>query len=166
VKIDAAAQAADGLWVVHVHQGRASDLLCAVDPALPFVIIEGHSPAGPGWQHLTVPISPDVGAAEPRTVRTVRFDLLVSAAEAVHLGQHLDAAGEGGLFLWQTAQRPPDYLSISQKEGRARADAIRGARALLVIDLPHARETALMLSPDHEALDSAVDRLGAIPPSI
>jgi len=135
----------------------------ALDPAVPHVVIEGHSPAPVGWHGVSVPIAIGDPVAGLRMVRTLRFDLLLSPTEALALGAQFDHADQGGLFAWQTGRRPPDSFSLLALEHRARAPAMRGLAISLVIDLPHSTETASLQSPEREHLETALTRLRTTP---
>jgi len=149
----------NGVWTAGVNRLDASDLMWAFDPAVPHVVIEGHSPARPGWHGLPVPVTTGDPAPRPRTVRSLRFDLLLSPAEAIALGTHVDQADQGGLFAWQTSRRPPDFLSLLDVGHRARGQVMRNLAISLVIDLPHSKESAVLQSPRREHLETALTRL-------
>jgi hypothetical protein len=95
------------------------------------------------------------------SVRGVRYDLLLTPDKVVAMSSELDSAGDGGLYLWQVARRPPEHLSLLDKHGHARDNAIRGCEVTLLIDLPHAHETAVVACPTKDLLTAAVSRVQA-----
>ena len=147
-------------WTAAVHGASPSDLVCAFDPALPHVVIEGHSPVPPGWHSLEIPLAEGHGPIGLRSVRRVRFDLLLSPQEAIASASELDGADHGGLFAWQAAT-VPTHLTLSVLDGDAREAARRSAGVTLMIDLPHRKETAVLWSPERTALEAAIVRLSA-----
>ncbi|HEV3362404.1 MAG TPA: hypothetical protein VG247_36790 [Pseudonocardiaceae bacterium] len=146
-------------WTAPVHQAQASGLVRAFDPAHRHVVIEGHSPIGTGWNHLPVTMASASADVQNRSVRNLRFDLLMAPEEVVDAGPDLDAADQGWLYAWQTPRQPPQHLRLGDKHGEARAAALRGAGVTLLIDLPHRGETAVLWSPDRATLDAALRRL-------
>src|SRR3954470_11814830 len=106
-------------WTAAVHGALPSDLVRAFDPALPHVVIEGHSPVAPGWHCLEIPLAAGHGPTGLRSVRRVRFDLLLSPQEAIASASVLDVADHGGLFAWQ-ATTASAHLALSMLDGDAR----------------------------------------------
>ena len=148
----------EGLWQAAVNPGHADVLLGALDPHLPYVLIEtwdGES----DWHEATVSVGPD-DQPRSRVVRRHRFDLLVSPAEAIEIGAHLRAQGlsGGGLGCFQFRQRPRSTFRLPDAS-RSRADAIRGQRVELAIDLPHDDEVAVVSSPIEANVVQFVRRL-------
>lgn len=146
-------------WTAPVHQVRASGLVRAFDPMHRHVVIEGHSPVRAGWHTLPVTLTSESAEVQKRSVRNVRFDLLLTPEEVVGIGPDLDAADQGWPYAWQTPREPPQHLRLSDKHGEARAAALRGAGVTLLVDLPHRGETAVLWSPDRATLDAALGRL-------
>jgi hypothetical protein len=161
VELTAPGREKSGFWTAYAHSAHASELVRAVDPDLEFVVIERHSSASSEWSNLPLPLSRFPAAHLARTVRTVRFDALLTPAELIAAAPDFDAADQGWLFLWQTATFPPPYLSLQDKTDRAREDAMRGVGVTLLIDLPHLGETAKLSSPGEQALTAALERLSA-----
>ncbi|MFB7719447.1 hypothetical protein [Nocardia sp. NPDC056100] len=159
MQVDSLSELPDGGWSVAVHGARPSELVRAFDPALLYVVIEGHSPARPGWHRLPIALSGNGESIRPRTVRGIRFDLCVSPREAIEAGPELDESDQGRLYAWQVPTEPPDYLVLSDKEGRSRRAAMDGIGVALLIDLPHRRETAIVWGSSRDVLESAVERL-------
>lgn len=157
--VDSPLKATGEGWSVAVHHARASELVRAFDPDLPYVVIEGHSPVRPGWHALPVPLTGEPISLRTRTVRNVRFDMRVSPQDAIDAGAELDNSDQGWLYAWQVPTEPPANLMLSQKQGHARTAALRAAGVALFIDLPHSGETAVLWSPQRELLDAAVGRL-------
>ncbi|MFF0614088.1 hypothetical protein ACFYUD_36025 [Nocardia tengchongensis] len=157
--VDSPSELPDGSWSVAVHGARPSELVRAFDPALPYVVIEGHSPAQPGWHRLPIALTDKGESIRTRTVRRIRFDICVSPREAIEAGPELDNSDQGWLYAWQVPTEPPEYLVLSDKEGRSRRAAMDGIGVTLLIDLPHRGETAIVWSSSRDVLDSAVERL-------
>lgn len=151
-----------GVWSIGVQYANASDLVKVLDPHIPYVVIEGHSPATPGWLTLPVPMTSDPKSVRIRNVRSIRFDLLVSPDVAVGMGLQLDSADAGGVFIWQARLPPPAYLSLSQKTAQARGAAMNAVDVTLLIDLPHRSETAVISSLKRTILEEATGRLGLL----
>jgi hypothetical protein len=149
----------DGSWTVGIHEAVASDLVWAFDPGQPFVVVEGHSPAGFGWHAVPIPLTGTTASTKLRTVRRTRFDLLLSPQELIDAGPELDVADAGWLYAWQTPNPPPQNLILSDRTDRGRRAAMQGAGVSLLIDLPHRKETAVLWSPTHGHLHAALDRL-------
>jgi hypothetical protein len=149
----------DGSWAVGIHYAGASELVRDFDPDQPFVVVEGHAPIGAGWHALPMPLTSSPAPARTRTGRRVRFDLLISPQEAIDAGPEFDQSDSGWLYAWQTPIPPPPNLTLSDKNDRARAAAMRRIGVMLLIDLPHRAETAVLWSPDHAILEAALDRL-------
>ena len=162
MKIGPAHEYADG-WEVAVAFETAAEPMQALDPAVPFVVIEGYSPlTSDKWQKFPVSLSDD--GEEPRLglVRGVRFDLLMSPAEAVASAPRMDRYFQGsGFYMWQSDRRPPEYLHLLQLEHPARTAAIKGVGVSLLINVHHVWDTGIMWSPTHEGLLAAVERLRA-----
>lgn len=158
VEISEPYQNDDRLWCASVYPGRADLLLGGLDPALPFVLIEtwdGQS----DWHEAAVSVGPD----EPprrRIVRSHRFDVLVTPAEAIEIGAHLHAQGlsGGGLGCFQFRVRPPATFRLPEWS-KGRANAMRGQGVELAIDLPHDDEVAVVSSPTESNLLEYVRRL-------
>jgi hypothetical protein len=147
-----------GLWRVAVTAGQADLLLAALDPDLPFVVIETWD-GDPGWHEATVRVGA-TGELRTRTVRRNSFDLLLSPKEAVEIGQYLRVQGVsgGGLTCYQFRARPRSDFRLPAQP-KARSDAMRGLGVELLIDLPHHGEVAVVSSPARSALDAFVARL-------
>jgi len=148
-------------WTAPVYDARASGLVRAFDPTRRHIVLEGHSPIGAGWHDLPITLASESADVHNRSVRNVRFDLLLTPKEIVDAGPDLDAADQGWLYAWQTSHQPPKHLRLSEKHGEARTAALRGANVTLLIDLPHRGETAVLWSPDRAILDAALQRLDA-----
>jgi hypothetical protein len=145
----------DGLWCLPVHDARASTLIVALDPAEPFVVVEGHAPARGDWLELPVPITADPASVGTRTVRRLRFDLLLTPEEVRRIGVQWDRAEDGGLYLWQSSKRPPTDTRLLDKDGTSWVSAVRGLGVSLVIQLPHRGETAKLSATDEQRLEAA-----------
>ncbi len=113
-------------WTAPVHHARVSCLVRAFDPAQRHVVIEGHSPISAGWHQLPVALTSASAEFQSRSVRNVRFDILLTPEEVVDAGPDLDAADQGWLYAWQTPRQPPLHLRLGDKHGEARAAALRG----------------------------------------
>lgn len=148
----------DRLWCASVFPGRADLLLEGLDPAFPFVLIETWD-GQRDWHEATVSVGRDE-APRRRIVRYHRFDVLVSPAEAVEIGAHLHAQGlsGGGLGCFQFRERPRATFRLPEWS-KGRADAMRGQRVELSIDLPHDGEVAVVCSPTESNLLAYVRRL-------
>ncbi|MFD6094146.1 hypothetical protein ACFWGN_18690 [Oerskovia sp. NPDC060338] len=158
MSIEEPREMANGLWSVGVHGMHPSTLVRALDLEVPFVVIEGHLPFRSGWHDVDIPLAaPDVAGV--RRVRGLRYDLLMSPAEVLDAADELDRAGQGWLFAWQAIRMPPPDLLLDGKSGRARSAAVRGCGVTLILDLPHADESAVLTSPDRTRLLGAVGRL-------
>ena len=147
-----------GLWCASVWPGHADQLLRGLDPALPFVLIETWD-GQPGWHEATVSVGPNE-VPRPRTVRQHGFELLVTPAEAIEIGAHLRAQGlsGGGLGCFQFRDRPRDTFRLPDYS-TGRADAMRGQRVEIAIDLPHDEEVAVVSSPTESVLIDYLARL-------
>ena len=146
-----------GLWHTLLPSARADNLLGALDPDAMFVLIETWD-GNWDWHEATVSVGPQ---DEPRTrlVRHHRFDLLVTAAEALEIGRHFHARriDGGGLGCYQFRQRPRADFRLPDSP-RGRADAMRGQGVDLAIDLPRAGEVAEVCSPSKPTLIEYIQR--------
>lgn len=160
VEISLRAQAEDQLWSVTASPGRADRLLHALDPDLPWVLIETWDGQA-DWHEAMV----SVGVHEEPRVRLVRhhsFDLLTTPAEAREIGAHLHAQGilGGGLVAFQFRSKPrPTFRLPDYAQGQA--DAMRGHGVELVINLPHDGEVAVVTSLHESAAAAYAERLRA-----
>lgn len=160
MRIDIVNALPGGAWSVGVHDAQTSQLVRAFDPGQPFIVLEGHSPGGGGWQRLAVPLAATEGSLSTHRVRGMRFDLLLTPDEALEVADALDVPfPDGGLFAWQTPTEPPSALRLLGRDHRARASASKDVGVTLMIDQPHAEETAVLWSPTQILLEGALDRL-------
>jgi hypothetical protein len=151
----------DGSASVPIWSGRLSELATVMDPQIPFVVVEGHLALGmTQWSTAAVPLS-SRSAERPRTWRARRlsFDLLLTPAELIETAEELGDAVHGGALLWQAGRCPPPTFSLEEKTGQARSTAAHGLDIRLVLDLPHAGETALLWALTPDLLHQAMHRL-------
>lgn len=149
----------DGLWCISIHPGHADELLAALDPELPFVLIETWDGLA-DWHEAVVSVGPD-DEARPRLVRRHSFDLLVSPGEAYEVGVHLRAQGlaGGGFGCFQFRERPTSEFRLpASPEGRRSAMQRQGVQ--IAIDLPHDGEVAVVSSLSRTTLDAYFRRVG------
>ncbi|MBM7520463.1 hypothetical protein [Nocardioides nitrophenolicus] len=151
-------QQADGLWCVSVNPGHADELLGALDPEFPFVLIETWD-GDSDWHEAVVSVGPN-DVARPRLVRHHSFDLLVTPVEARGVGVHLRAQGlaGGGLGCFQFRERPaPAFRVPASLAGRR--SALEGQKVEIAIELPHDGEVAVVASPSRARLIAYGQRL-------
>jgi hypothetical protein len=148
----------DGLWRVSVYPGHADVLLGALRTDWLFVLIETWD-GQTDWHEAIVSVGTN-DDPQPRLVRHHSFDLLVTPADASQIGTHLRAQGlsGGGLGAYQFRERPRSNFRLPDWS-RGRADAMRGQRVELAIDLPHDEEVAVVSSPYKFNLIDYVARL-------
>ena len=87
--------------------GDPSELVQAFDRGLRYVVIEGHSPASPGWHRLPMTLTDKEKPTRMRAVRRIRFDMCMSPHEAIDAGPELDDSDQGWLYAWQVPLEPP-----------------------------------------------------------
>ncbi len=150
----------DGRWTFSVWPAHLGSLAAALDPSLEFVVVEDHVAIGGSWRSALVQLD-DSGAAllDGAAVRLLRMDLLVTPEQFQQVALTLQTAGDGGVFLWQSGRRPPDAFRLSDKEGPARAAAIRALDIRLVIELPHDGEVAVIAAASEQEARAAAARL-------
>lgn len=134
------------------------------DPAIPFVVVEGHTPAyntqGGEWTQLAMPLSAD-SLLNPRTRRiaSVGFDVLMRTDE----------------FFDALAEFEPRGMVVSQWEREPAAPArladqlrmphiyqfMKGKGIALAFYLPHRNETGQVIGPDTEVVGRSHARVAA-----
>ncbi|WP_234659983.1 hypothetical protein [Agromyces marinus] len=152
----------DGWWTVAVWPGHLSSLAAALNPGLEFVILEDHAAVGWDWRSVRVPVNEsETGFVEDVAVRFVRMDLLMTPDQFRRHALKLQSGSDGGALIWQLSRKPPVNFRLSDKEGDARAAAIRGLDIRLIIDLPHDGEVAVISAAAEVEARAVVTRLAA-----
>lgn len=105
--------------------GHADELLSALDPDSPFVLIECGDPSR-GWHDALVTIGPE-SSPSSRLVRNVSFDVLVTPADAAGLGPLLRAEHDGQLRAVQLMREPSAHFRLPAADrGLAQANEWTG----------------------------------------
>jgi hypothetical protein len=149
-------ESSPGLWSVGVFPGHADELLGALDPTVPFVLIECGNPRR-GWHDALVTIGPESSPVS-RRVRNVSFDVLTTPAEASGLGPLLRADHDGRLRAIQLTRQPSAHFRLPMVD-RGLARAMRGLGVHLIIDLPHDGEIANIRATQASVLRAFTGRI-------
>jgi len=144
-----------GLWSVSFWPGHADELLAALDPTVPFVIIACGDPSL-GWHDAPVAI----GAEPPRLrrVRALNFEVLVDPADAKTLGPSVRASHDGELDCIQMSREPAKHFRLPPS-GVALRQAIRSLGVHLIVHLPHDAEVGMARSADEQPVEEFARRL-------
>jgi hypothetical protein len=99
-----------------VNNGSAALARWIVDPALPWVLIEEHSPHHLAFAQMHLPLSSE-SLLTPRTVRasSLTFDLLYRTGEFLDALDELASASSGGIMMWQLDKEPKGRVSLSER---------------------------------------------------
>ena len=154
----------DGWWTLAVWPADLNSLALALDPLCQFVVLEDHAAVGRKWRAVRVPLNEsESGSVDDVQVRLVRMDLLMTPEQFRRDALKLqESSGGGGALIWQTTRKPPAGFRLSEKEGAARAAAVRGLDVRLIIDLPHDGELAVIAAASEQEARAAATRLGAL----
>lgn len=157
-----------------VLYGRASMARWALDPALPWVLVDGHTPLRAGdWTEVPVPVGPaSIRAPVPHRISHLTMDMLLTTEQFLAAVDEFEVAGSGGLNIWQCDREPRPGLALSQKQfdpdlSRPAFESIcASAGVRLAILLPHHNEVASIWGMNSEDVRAswmrgmAADRAG------
>jgi hypothetical protein len=146
-----------GMWSITLRRASLAELLSALDPHLPYVVLEDVGAREQRWRATGIPGNDHPGP-DLRT-RNLRFDLLLGPAELVAMTDWLEA-NAGTLFLWQAHHPPPAEQSMRHVTGHQRLRLAEQLGIDLFVDQPRRSAPALISSPSYDVLSQAVNRLG------
>jgi hypothetical protein len=133
----------DGHDLLVVHGAVTQDFAPFLDPTIPFVWLLGHTPnpAGEWWQ-TDVPLNHQRFRANVQ-VRCLSYDLMINTTDFL---RDIEQYNDSGLLLIQ-AQRPmPLSLFLDRIPADQQNRVLINNGATLKIYLPHAVETATIVS--------------------
>lgn len=149
------------VWNGTAHLARA-----VVDPALPWVLVEGHTPHHLAFTPMLLPLS-ERSLLSPRSVRasSLRFDLLLRTDEFLAVLDEVAAAPSGGIMLWQLDREPKERVALAERmfdpsiSGDRFTKVRRDLGARLMLLCPHAHETSKVSALDPADLHAAWERV-------
>jgi hypothetical protein len=140
--------------VVYVHGAVVSRLAGFLNVSLPWVWILGHRPNRYfQWQESTVPLNSG-GRIERALVRDMCFDLQMPTADFISSASDFD---DHGLVLIQSDRVMPDTLALDRVPESQQNQVLMQNGAALRIFLPHAIETAQVVSYKKGYLSTIID---------
>ena len=126
---------------VAVHAATVVGLARFLNPEVPWVWILGHMPRTTvEWWQVEVPIDA-AGYRTSAEIRLLSYDLQMPTAQFLDVSVSFD---QSGLSLVQSRKRMPNTLQFDRVENSERHRILRLNGAFLMIDLPHANETAVV----------------------
>jgi hypothetical protein len=135
------------------------DVVAALDPAAAYILLPGFTPIqGTAWVDVAVPLTAErARRPEQAAVSRVSMDLLLPTERFVEIAGEL---AEYGVLLLQFRSEPRAQVDYNDARPKARYERCKAAGLTVRIDLPHARETALISAIDATGLSAAFGRLG------
>lgn len=138
----------DSLYALTLKPCTTAILANALDPAIPWIWVRGHTPRRHlQWWHTKLPLAGE-GTLHEVNVRSLQFDLLLPTKRFLDLLPEF----QDDLTLFQLARPVPDTLTLLGLPDRT-VDRVLAQNGLhLAFHLPHAFETAQFRAPLHETL--------------
>ena len=147
-----------GLFVAWLPPAPLHQILRGLDPEAPLVLIEDVVLSE--WLRARLPLSSAPGAApDERTVRWVRFDVLLEQAEFLSALPELTDGYRAGLRFWQLTRPPGNAWRLSDLDTSDRRTGYEAAGVRLSWDIPGPQEVSLIASPTPSAVVNAVARI-------
>ena len=132
----------DGHEQTFVQSADVKSLIKFLDPSITYVWILGHMPCPAiKWWDAEVPIDPDNSLNVQ--VRDLRYDLQMETSEFI---KQVDLFNEFGLVLIQSTKPMPDTLMLERIPEEHQSKVLINNGAVLRMFLPHAIETAMIVS--------------------
>jgi hypothetical protein len=148
-----------GLSTALVGPMSMVEVVAALDPAAEYVLLPDFTPVqGAGWADVMVPLTPDRALRPDRAkVSRVSMNLLLPTAEFTEIAGEL---AEYGVLLLQFRTEPRPEVDYNDVRPKVRFERYKAAGLTVRIELPHARESALMSATNAQDLSAALGRLG------